>query len=120
MLPAPAQGSIMVVCREEDHDVFTSCQCFNHEDTALCTKIERDFLKELMGGCSTPISALAKIRNGHVTFKGNIASPDGDGIASIESKFPVADANEAGFRCAKDILVNDGQAIIDKIKNATK
>src|ERR1043165_3134013 len=39
MLPAPAQGAIMVVCREEDDHVFESCQLFNHEETALCTKI---------------------------------------------------------------------------------
>jgi hydroxymethylbilane synthase len=120
MLPAPAQGAIMVVCREDDHHSFKSCQSFNHEDTALCARIERDFLSELMGGCSTPISALAKIRNGQVTFRGNIASPDGSGIASIGSRFPVTHASDAGSRCAREILLNDGQTIIDKIKNAAK
>src|SRR3954454_804681 len=72
MLPAPAQGAIMVVCRTGDDHAFESCQSFNDEDTALCTKIERDFLSGLMGGCSTPISALAKIVNGEVVFKGQI------------------------------------------------
>ena len=66
MLPAPAQGAIMVVCREKDDYTFDSCQTFNDEDTALCTKIERDFLRTLLGGCSTPISALATIRNGEI------------------------------------------------------
>jgi hydroxymethylbilane synthase len=31
----------------------------NDEATALCTQIEKDFLRVLMGGCATPISALA-------------------------------------------------------------
>src|ERR1019366_155410 len=37
MLPAPAQGAIMVVCREGDNYAFESCQFFNDEETALCT-----------------------------------------------------------------------------------
>jgi hydroxymethylbilane synthase len=53
MLPAPAQGAIMIVCREGDHFAFDCCQPGNDIDTAICTKIERDFLRTLMGGCST-------------------------------------------------------------------
>ena len=74
MLPAPAQGAIMIVCREDDDYSFESCQSFNDEHTALCTKIERDFLSGLMGGCSTPISALAEIKKDKILFKGNICS----------------------------------------------
>ncbi|HEY0041100.1 MAG TPA: hydroxymethylbilane synthase, partial [Flavisolibacter sp.] len=77
MLPAPSQGAIMVVCRKEDEYAFEACQSFNDERTALCTKIEKDFLRVLMGGCSTPISALAEIDGNTVSFRGNICSPDG-------------------------------------------
>ncbi|MEJ7822786.1 MAG: hydroxymethylbilane synthase, partial [Chitinophagaceae bacterium] len=77
MLPAPAQGAIMIVCRENDSVSFMACKHFNDDDTALCTKIERDFLRTLLGGCSTPISALAEVKNDKIIFKGNICSPDG-------------------------------------------
>ena len=120
MLPAPAQGAIMVVCREDDEDAFKSCQIFNHEETALCTKIERDFLSALMGGCSTPISAFAEVKDGQVHFKGNILSPDGHQIAESSSIKPLKDAGDSGFIGAKNILANGGQAIIDKMKNVTK
>jgi len=120
MLPAPAQGAIMVVCREDDEDAFKSCKIFNHVETALCTKIERDFLSALMGGCSTPISALAEIKDGQVHFKGNILSPDGHQIAESSSIKHLRDAGDSGFIGAKNILVNGGQAIIDKMKNVTK
>jgi len=120
MLPAPAQGAIMVVCREDDEDAFKSCKIFNHVETALCTKIERDFLSALMGGCSTPISALAEIKDGQVHFKGNILSPDGHQIAESSSIKPIKDAGDSGFIGAKNILANGGQAIIDKMKNVTK
>src|SRR5258706_1158402 len=63
MLPAPAQGAVVVVCREADQFSFDVCNKFNDEETALCTKIERDFLRQLLVGCSTPISAYAEGRN---------------------------------------------------------
>src|SRR5215213_9848842 len=84
MLPAPAQGAVMVVCREGDDFAFHSCQSFNDEETALCTAIERDFLSTLLGGCSTPISALAEVKGEEVHLKGNIVSPDGKQKVSIE------------------------------------
>src|SRR4051812_13940349 len=86
MLPAPAQGAIMVVCREEDKAVLEQCTLLNDLDTDVCTKVERDFLRSLMGGCSTPIGALAQIEDGDLLFKGNILSPDGIHKASIERR----------------------------------
>ena len=114
MLPAPAQGAIMVVCREEDNSSFESCQSFNDEATALCTKIERDFLKTLMGGCSTPISGLASVNNGNVVFEGNMVSPDGQLKAMINKTAPLAEAVQLGVVAAKEILVT-GQPILDAI-----
>jgi len=120
MLPAPAQGAIMVVCREDDAFALESCQSFNHEETSLCTKIERDFLSALMGGCSTPISALAEVKKGEVHFKGNIVSPGGIGVADIGVRLPLADSSNIGFIAAEKILSNGGQEIIDRIRNAAK
>jgi hydroxymethylbilane synthase len=120
MLPAPAQGAIMIVCMETDDHTFESCQSLNHEETALCTKIERDFLSALLGGCSTPISALAEIKNGEVYFKGNILSPDGKKILECSAIERLKDANEMGTKAATTILKNGGQSILDKLKNATK
>lgn len=119
MLPAPAQGAILVVCREGDAPAFEACQSFHDEATALCTKIERDFLSTLMGGCSTPIAALAEIREGSLCFRGNILSPDGRQKASIEKTLPVSDASALGRLAASDILADGGQAIVEKIRKTT-
>jgi hydroxymethylbilane synthase len=116
MLPAPAQGAIMVVCRENDDFAFDSCQHFHDEASALCTKIERDFLSALMGGCSTPISALAEIRDGQVMMKGNILSPDGRQKAEIQKEIPVASADNLGMSAAKEILLQGGHPIVEEIR----
>src|SRR4030095_8719438 len=117
MLPAPAQGAIMIICREDDDYAFKSCLSFNHEETALCTRIEREFLSALMGGCSTPISALAKVRRGNVTFKGNIASPDGRQLLSVEVVRPLTDSTKMASVAAESILSRGGQTIIDRLRN---
>jgi hydroxymethylbilane synthase len=117
MLPAPAQGAIMVVCREEDDYAFNACQFFNDEATALCTTIERDFLSALMGGCSTPISALAEVREDEVLFKGNVVSPDGKEKIEVEKKIALADAANLGMAAAKEILLKGGDVIVQRIRN---
>jgi hydroxymethylbilane synthase len=118
MLPAPAQGAIMVVCREGDDFCLNACNHFHDEDTALCTKIERDFLKKLLGGCSTPISALAEIKNDKVVFKGNILSVDGKEKVEIEKSINKNDALLLGNEAADEILNNGGQKIIEGIHAA--
>jgi hydroxymethylbilane synthase len=118
MLPAPAQGAIVVACRSNDEYSFEACQPFNDAHTALCTAIERDFLRALLGGCSTPISALASIVNGEVHFEGNILSLDGKEKASIEKTIAINNSNNLGVIAAKELLENGGQVIADKIQHA--
>lgn len=120
MLPAPAQGAIMVVCREDDATIARACSHFNDEATALCTKIERDFLKTLLGGCSTPISALAEIDNNTLIFNGNIVSPDGKQKIETNISLPVNQAGDAGIRAARDILAKGAGEITARIQHATK
>ncbi len=121
MLPAPAQGAIMVVCRQDDNAAKQCCSILNDEETALCARLERDFLKTLMGGCSTPISALAEISEGVLVFKGSILSTDGKNKAIIEKSFAVnnnfSPAN-IGVDCAADLLQNGGANIVQTIRNA--
>lgn len=116
MLPAPAQGAIMVVCRQDDEYAFNACQHFNDASTALCTKIERDFLKALMGGCSTPISALAQIRDGILNFQGSILSTDGKQKAEVELQKAECEAGELGYVAAGQILENGGNSIVQNLK----
>jgi len=116
MLPAPAQGAIMVVCREGDEFNFNACQHFNDEHTAICTKIERDFLRVLLGGCSTPISALAEIKDNAIYFRGNVVAIDGSAKAEVEQTISFEDAEHGGAIAAKNLLEQGGQAIIDSIQ----
>jgi hydroxymethylbilane synthase len=116
MLPAPAQGAIMIVCREDDQEAFDACTQFNHDHTALCTKIERDFLRTLLGGCSTPISALASVKDGRVFLEGNIISPDGKEKIETQKELPLTEALTLGIDAGKEILNKGGELIMEKIR----
>jgi hydroxymethylbilane synthase len=116
MLPAPAQGAILVACREEDEAANEACQLLNDPDTALCTKIERDFLRTLLGGCSTPISALAEIEDGDLYFSGHILSLDGRQKVEIEKILPIDKADGIGKAAAEELLEKGGREIADSIR----
>lgn len=119
MLPAPAQGAITIVCRSNDGNVIKICNKLNDEHTDLCVKIERDFLRTLLGGCSTPISALAEIENDTISFKGNICSPDGKIKLDVKKNRKIKESFDLGIIAAGELLKNEeAEKIIYRIRNA--
>ena len=131
MLPAPAQGAIMVVCRQGDDEAKEICSVLNDASTALCTKLERDFLKALMGGCSTPISALAELTESSLRFRGSILSLDGRQKVAVEKQYNLPDGLDGyvnsglsidgiGIDCANEVLSNGGANIAETIRNAAQ
>ncbi|MDP1725296.1 MAG: hydroxymethylbilane synthase [Bacteroidota bacterium] len=113
MLPAPAQGALGIVCRKDDPEILEICKTLNHDDTQLATRTERNFLRELMGGCTMPIAAYAHVLNGNLVFKGNVLSIDGKQKAEVQLEVNIEDAKFAGEKAAQQ-LINNGGAIILK------
>ncbi|MDP1842721.1 MAG: hydroxymethylbilane synthase [Sediminibacterium sp.] len=118
MLPAPAQGAVVIVVREDNKALLEMVQQLNDSATALCTKIERDFLRALLGGCTTPISALAKIENEHLHFVGQLMSLDGKEKIEVNKLVLLTEAENIGILAALELLANGGTAIIEKIKQS--
>ncbi|PWU04590.1 MAG: hydroxymethylbilane synthase [Bacteroidetes bacterium] len=117
MLPAPAQGAIAVVCRETDEKIKEICEAINHPETDIATKTERDFLRTLLGGCSTPISALAEINNGQIHFKGNILSPDGKNLIEIEKSSVLKLGSDIGKLAGQEVLEKLGKTAKEWFEN---
>ena len=117
MLPAPAQGSIAIVCRKDDKEVLEICSALNHRETEICNAVEKDFLRILMGGCSTPIGAHAIVKNGEIIFNGNVLSVDGKQKANVTLKSFTNNCESLGTEAAELILKDAGKVIIDELKN---
>jgi hydroxymethylbilane synthase len=116
MLPAPAQGAIMVVCRAHDAELKKKIQSINHLETAFCVKAERDFLQGLMGGCTAPISALAQCKNGRIYFQGNILSVDGKKKKEVFIDRAIENGQQIGIEAANELLGNGGDELIRKFQ----
>ncbi|MEZ4792254.1 MAG: hydroxymethylbilane synthase [Gelidibacter sp.] len=120
MVPAPAQGAIMMTAREEDAKVRTICAEINHKDTEICTTIERKFLNLLEGGCSAPIGALAFIKNEEVWFQGILLSLDGSKKIEVTRNKKLGSHHDIAEFCANYILERGGNRLMDDLKNDDK
>jgi len=121
MIPAPAQGAMVVVAMENDNYCLEAVNKLNHAESELCTRIERQFLRTLEGGCTAPIGALATSEEGEIRFEGVLLSIDGKERIHIEKVMHKGqDAIAFGNNCAEEVLKNGGTELMAKIKNELK
>ncbi|TBM99373.1 hydroxymethylbilane synthase [Hyunsoonleella flava] len=120
MIPAPAQGAIMITALDEDDFVKEACAALNHEETEICTTVERKFLNRLEGGCTAPIGALAFIKNEEVHFKGVLLSKDGSKKINVERSEKLGKHEDLAVFCADYIIERGGKRLMDEIKYSNK
>jgi hydroxymethylbilane synthase len=63
---APGQGAVAVQCREDDAEVRALLSHLDHGPTHQATFNEREFLKVLEGGCTTPFGAYVEAGQAHL------------------------------------------------------
>lgn len=118
MIPAPAQGAMVVVAMANDTFVLDAVSQLNHIETEICTYIERQFLRTLEGGCTAPIGAHA-VYNEHddtLHFQGVLLSIDGTEKMEVVKTVAISEWKKLGFNCAQEILTNGGNELMCKIK----
>jgi hydroxymethylbilane synthase len=122
MIPAPAQGAMLVVCNAEDLFSLDAVSQLNHVETEICTYIERQFLRTLEGGCTAPIGAIATYNEKEdvIDFTGVLFSIDGKQKLEIKKTVEVSEWKKLGFHCAQEILANGGTAVMIEIKEKLK
>jgi hydroxymethylbilane synthase len=122
MIPAPAQGAMVVVAMAEDDFCRDAVAQLNDIETEVCTHIERQFLKTLEGGCTAPIGALAKYNEMEDTldFKGVLFSIDGKQKIEVHKVVPIEEWKKLGYNLAKEILDNGGSELMAEIKKNLK
>lgn len=122
MIPAPAQGAMVVVAMGNDDFTVDAVSQLNDIETEICTYIERQFLRTLEGGCTAPIGALAKY-NQHddtIEFHGCLLSIDGQQKFEIIKAVDISEWKKLGFYTAKEILENGGSELMEAIKKQLK
>ena len=120
IIPAPAQGAVVVVCMSDNDFSKKATEKLNHKPTEICTFVERDFLKTLEGGCTAPIGALAEIKDDKIHFRGVLLSLDGKQKIEIEKNTNISDYHSLGEKSALEILANGGNAVMEIIREGLK
>lgn len=116
MIPAPAQGAMLVVAKQEDSYCREALANLNDRDTQKCVHVEREFLRRLEGGCSAPIGALAQLSGQELSFNGALFSLDGKQKFIVDKTIPLTDIKGFGVRCADEILKVGGADLMLSIK----
>jgi hydroxymethylbilane synthase len=120
MIPAPAQGAIMVTALKADRELLEICSKINHKETEITVGVERQFMKTLEGGCTAPIGGNAKITGDTIYFKGILIAIDGTEKVEVEKTLPMSEWKSLGKICAEEVLGNGGKKLMESIKAEMK
>ena len=102
------------------NEVRTILAEINHEETEICTTIERKFLNLLEGGCSAPIGAIAFIKDETVSFQGVLLSLDGSKKIEVTRKEDLGNHHNIAEYCSNYVLERGGNRLMDELKEADK
>jgi hydroxymethylbilane synthase len=121
-IPAPAQGAMMIAAMQTNTKVLNAVAALNHQQTAVCVDMERMFLRDLEGGCTAPIGAIATVKNDQLTFTGTLMSLDGKQRIDVKDTMSWYDNVEMddclAFAKAQSqkVLSQGGKELMAKIK----
>ncbi|RJR22643.1 MAG: hydroxymethylbilane synthase [Nitrospiraceae bacterium] len=113
-LPAIGQGAVGIECRVDDVFINDLLKKLNHEETAVCVRAERAFLKKLEGGCQVPIAAYAKLVDGKIVIAGLVGSLDGRTLIKDKLEGAPDKAEYIGTTLAENILAKGARKILDE------
>ena len=118
MIPAPAQGAMAVMVREDDSDLIEVTSELNDPETQLCTGIERELLNEMEAGCSAPVGAFAWMDEDNETVHLKAAALKVDGSLSydIETSSPADSATGLGRKAAQKLLGQGADKLVEEMK----
>ena len=104
MIPAAGQGVLAVQGRRgEDHSYLNG---YTDEESAWAVRCERAFVRELNGGCSSPVCAYAEVTGGAVLLRGLYYDESSEVCRKGRLSGPVDQAEALGIRLARALRDN--------------
>ena len=101
MIPAAGQGILAVQTRRGMDLSFLAAVA--DEEATVCALAERAFVRELAGGCSSPVAAHAVAEQGTVTLTGLYVSPDETVVRRGRIAGPKEEAERMGQTLARQL-----------------
>ncbi|NDJ27915.1 hydroxymethylbilane synthase [Campylobacter sp. MIT 12-8780] len=111
MIPAASQG-ILGIESVDKKEVLELLKCLNDENASIESKIERDFIKELEGGCQVPIGINAKINGDEIELRAILGLPDASKILQEKLVIKKAEYNTAGTSLAQHFIKQGAKELL--------
>lgn len=111
--PAPGQGFLAVVSRNNREDVVNILRTVSDENSFAEAQAERAFMNEVGGGCKIPLGAYAQVEEKKIRILGSIISPDGAKRVNVREDGPMNNSESVGRNAAKKILNTGAKEIVD-------
>ncbi len=113
MIPAMGQAALGIECKEGSFAKEITSK-LTDEITYIETKIERDFVKELEGGCQVPIGVYAKLNNNSIEAKAIIGTPDGVEMLEEHIFIDREDYKDGGKRLAELMIKRGARELLKR------
>jgi hydroxymethylbilane synthase len=114
-LPAIGQGAVGIECRINDDFTNSLLKALDHDETSVCVRTERAFLKKLEGGCQVPIAAYAQLMDGKIVINGLVGSLNGETLIKDRMEGKPEDAESIGTRLAEELLSRGADKILAEV-----
>ncbi len=112
-LPAPAQGAIVIECRDDDAVVAALFAALDDADTRTCVEAERAMNRRLHGSCHVPVAGYAQLDGDRLSLAGLVGSASDGVIVRANAVGAASDPDALGTRVAELLLAQGARALID-------
>jgi len=119
MIPAMGQAALGIECKVGSL-AFELTSKLTDEDTLIETTIERDFVRELEGGCQVPIGIYAPLRDGKCHVEAIVGMPDGSEMLREMLIIPKEEYKEAGKKLAAIMIEKGAKELLKRSEEAAK
>ena len=113
MIPAASQGILGIESLDEPN-LLQTLAVLNDEQAVVASRIERDFIKELEGGCQVPIGVNAEILGTSVQIRAILGLPDGSEILQKSLNLPLNESQNAGILLAKEFIGKGAKELLKR------
>lgn len=116
MIPAASQGALGIECID-DKEILSLLKCINDENSYIETKIERDFIQTLEGGCQVPIGINAKINEDKIQIRAILGLPDASKFLKEELLIDKKDYEDIGSKLAQKMIKNGAKELLKQAES---
>lgn len=110
-VPAPGQGILALVAREDNTRVLELLQSIEDPPTRAQAEAERELVNVLEGGCKVPIGALASSNRESLRVTGCILSNDGRTRLESTKSGNIKEAASLGRKAAEELISKGAKQI---------